>query len=273
MERNFRLTCEDTGGNAMEAIPFQTRPSENFWLLSEALPCLVHFLTQYLAPGQMFSQEEMQKTLIETEVLKSVSEVIGVMTKSAEELAVYVDQQEESCSTSTPSTSTSTGTTTTTTTAGASSTSSTATSTTKNNSSTSTSTTSCANNKDINSTTMPLLSSVAEAKKVVEEKLLRGVNTWNCTTIKEHDARFKIWKSEGKSRDFFNEQITKHLKPESSWGPFEHFQKFDRFLEMELLMLDLVSQEAVTKFADLCKPIFKTPIQLMQQTIMDDQKK
>ncbi|CAD7934204.1 unnamed protein product [Amoebophrya sp. A25] len=267
MERNFRQSSFEmmprtsttsagasassssstSGLNPLEAIPFLTRPTENHWLLSETLPCLAHFVNVYLLADKG-GAEELQSEDIRKETLSMLGEILAIMTVSSSD--VMTIPSIESAGDVAPAASSS----------------------------------SCSNSsgageadtkKAASSSSSPALPSsvslpdVADAKKFVGEKFLKPVDSWKCTTMKEHDARFRIWKETGKDKKFLSDQLTSQLKPEASWGPFEHFQKFQGYLELELQTLGFVTPEAVTAFADKCKGLFTTSLKLMQQSIMD----
>ncbi len=50
-------------------------------------------------------------------------------------------------------------------------------------------------------------------------------------------------------------------------GSFEHFQKFHRFLILELVSEKLVKEETVAAFTAKCKTLFKTELKLEQNHI------
>ncbi|CAD7969534.1 unnamed protein product [Amoebophrya sp. A120] len=198
MEENFVTTCADTGEyEKLEAIPFQTRPSRNSYLLSEVLPCLTHFVSKYLSNPEL-SKVELDLEVLRQELFSILSEVFGIISGK--------------------------------------------------------------NDVKINS--------VDDAKKELAA-IVSKIEGMKVSTIKEHEARFKIWKAMGKSKDFFNAELRKLKNPEASWGPFEHFQKFERYLEMDLVPNELVDEPALKTFADSCAKLFATPLKMMQQSIMD----
>eukprot|EP00392_Amoebophrya_sp_AT5.2_P000135 g135.t1 len=111
--------------------------------------------------------------------------------------------------------------------------------------------------------------SIADAKTVLETDIVPRIEGWKCATMKEHEARFRFWKACKAEKKFFAEELKK-LQPDATWGPFEHFQKFERFLEMELMdAAGMLDQEHIDAFSVKCKPLFATPLKMRQQSIMD----